>query len=166
MDAGLDMRCLPLSIPLAVMHPRVLARTAAFPSASSSSSNARVGGKDGEGEEEDGQGEGEEEGESVLLLDPTAAEERAAAATMVRMMELHGLCDAFSSSSHPTNIGGAQTMTLDSRDWRLLACHALGPMHPPQLFAALGAAASGAQALLAFVRVGVEAHAQRTAKDF
>ena len=57
-------------------------------------------------------------------------------------------------------------MTLDSRDWRLLACHTLGPMHPPQLFAALEAAASGAQALLAFVRVGVEAHARRTAKDF
>jgi hypothetical protein len=58
-----------------------------------------------------------------------------------------------------------QSLTLDSRDWRLLACHALGPMAPPQLFAALEAAVSGAQALLAFVRVSMEANARRTAKE-
>lgn len=75
MDAGIDMRCVPLSIPLGLMQPRVLARTAAFPS-SSSSSSAAVQGEDG--------GEGVEDGEgSVLVLDPTAAEEKAAAATMV-----------------------------------------------------------------------------------
>lgn len=80
MDAGLDMRCLPLAIPLAVMHPKVLARTAAFPSSSSSSSSS----DGGAGEGAMGEGEGEGEG-NVLLLDPTAAEEKAAAATMVRM---------------------------------------------------------------------------------
>jgi hypothetical protein len=89
MDAGLDMRCVPLSIPLAVMRPRVLARTAAFPSSSSSSAaaSAAAGGA-GEGlaeaeEEDEEEGLGQPGEGSVLVLDPTAAEEKAAAATMV-----------------------------------------------------------------------------------
>ncbi len=85
MDAGLDMRCVPLSIPLAVMPPRVLARTAAFPS-SSSASRAAAGGRGGEEGEEEEEGVGGPPGEgSVLVLDPTAEEEKAATATMVGM---------------------------------------------------------------------------------
>jgi hypothetical protein len=84
MDAGLDMRCVPLSIPLAVMRPRVLARTAAFPSSSSSSSAAQAGNAaEGKEEEEEEEGLGQLGEGSVLVLDPTAEEEKEAAATMV-----------------------------------------------------------------------------------